>query len=83
MVSARRKIQLSLIDQETLIEKIHIWQQEDRSIETFFRPKSTEAVNNDNTKDNIEVEEQEMKFNHLKKMFYFCRDKNSVRILLE
>ena len=83
MVSARRKMQLSLIDQERLIEKIHIWKQEDRSIEIFFRPKSTEAVNNDNTKDNIEVEEQEMKFNHLKKMFYFCRDKNSVRILLE
>ena len=62
MVSARRKMQLSLIDQEALIEKIHIWKQEDPSIEIFFRPKSTEAVNNDDIKDNIEVEKQEMKF---------------------
>ena len=62
MVSARRKMQLSLIDQKALIEKIHIWKQEDPSIETFFRPKSTEAVNNDDIKDNIEVEEQETKF---------------------
>ena len=62
MVSARRKMQLSLIDQEALIEKIHIWKQEDLSIEIFFRPKSTETVNNDDIKDNIEVEEQEMKF---------------------
>ena len=42
--------------------KIHIWKQEVPSIEIFFRPKSTEAVNNDDIKDNIEVEEQEMKF---------------------
>ena len=62
MVSARRKIQLSLIDREALIEKIHIWKQEDPSIEIFFRRKSTEAVNNDDRKDNIEVEEQKMKF---------------------
>ena len=62
MVSARTKMQLSLIDQEALIEKIHIWKQEDPSIEIFFRPKMTEAVNNDDIKDNIEVEEQEMKF---------------------
>ena len=62
MVSARRKMQLSLIDQEALIEKIHIWKQEDPSIKIFFRPKSTEAVINDRIKDNIEVEEQEMKF---------------------
>ena len=62
MVSARRKMQLSLIDQEALIENIHIWKQEDPSIKIFFRPKSTEAVINDRTKDNIEVEEQEMKF---------------------
>ena len=61
MVSARRKMQLSLIDQEALIEKIHIWKQEDPSIEIFFRLKSTETVNNDDTKHNIEVEEQEMK----------------------
>ena len=62
MVSARRKIQLSLIDQEAMIERIHIWKQEDASIEIFFRPKSTETVNNDDIKDNVEVEEQEMKF---------------------
>ena len=62
MVSARTKMQLSLIDQKALIEKIHIWKQEDPSIEIFFRPKSTEAVNNDDIKDNIEVEEQETKF---------------------
>ena len=62
MISARRKMQLSLIDQEALIGKIHIWKQENCSMEIFFRPKSTEAVNHDNTKDNIEVKEQEMKF---------------------
>ena len=62
MVSARRKMQLPLIDQEALIEKIHIWKQEAPSIEIFFRPKSTEAVNNDDIKDNIEVEKQEMEF---------------------
>ena len=62
MVSARKKMQLSLIDQEALIEKVRIWKQEDPSIKIFFRPKSKEAVNNDDTKDNIEVEEQEMKF---------------------
>ena len=62
MVSARRKMQLSVIDQEALTEKIHIWKQEDPSIEIFFRPKSAGAVNNDDTKDNIEVEKQEMKF---------------------
>ena len=62
MLSARRKMQLSVIDQEALTEKIHIWKQEDPSIEIFFRPKSAGAVNNDDTKDNIEVEEQEMKF---------------------
>ena len=45
-----------------VIEKIHIWKQEVPSIEIFFRSKSTEAVNNDDIKDNIEVEEQEMKF---------------------
>ena len=61
MLSTRRKIQLSLIDQEALIEKNHIWNQ-DSSIKIFFRPKSTEAVNNDDTKENIEVEEQETKF---------------------
>ena len=62
MVSARRKMQLFLIDQEALIEKNQIWKQEDPSIEIFFRPKSTQAVNNDDVKDNIEVDEQEMKF---------------------
>ena len=62
MVSARRKMQLPLIDEEALIGKIHIWKQEDPFIEIFFRPKSTEAVNNDDIKDNTEVEEQEMKF---------------------
>ena len=56
MVSARRKMQLSLIDQEALIEKIHIWKQEDPSIKIFFWTKSKEAVNNDDIKDNIEVE---------------------------
>ena len=56
MVSARRKMQLSLIDQEARIEKIHIWKQEDPSIKIFFRTKSKEAVNNDDIKDNIEVE---------------------------
>ena len=61
MVSARTKMQLSLMDQKALIEKIHIWKQEDPSIEIFFRLKSTETVNNDDTKHNIEVEEQEMK----------------------
>ena len=61
MVSARTKMQLSLIDQKALIEKIHIWKQEDPSIEIFFRLKSTKTVNNDDTKHNIEVEEQEMK----------------------
>ena len=62
MVFARRKMQLSLIDQEVLIEKIYIWKQEDLSIEIFFRQKSTEAVNNDDKKDNIEEKEQEIKF---------------------
>ena len=62
MLSARRKMQLSLIDQEALIKKSQIWKQEDPSIKIFFRPKSTEAVDNDDTKGNIEVEEQEMKF---------------------
>ena len=56
MVSARRKMQLSLIDQEALIEKTHIWKQEHPSIKIFFRTKSKEAVNNDDIKDNIEVE---------------------------
>ena len=62
MLSARRKMQLSLIDQEALIKKSQIWKQEDPSIKIFFRPKGTEAVDNDDTKGNIEVEEQEMKF---------------------
>ena len=62
MVSARRKMQLSLIDQEALIEKNPIWKQEYPSIEVFFRPKCTEAVNNDDIKDDIDVDEQEMKF---------------------
>ena len=62
MVSVRTKIQLSLIDYEALKEKINIRKQEDPSIKIFFRPKSTEAVNNDYTKDNIEAEAQEMKF---------------------
>ena len=61
MLCARRKMQLSLIDRGGLIEKIHIWNQ-DLSIKIFFRPKSTEAVNNDDTKENIEVEQQGMKF---------------------
>ena len=62
MVSARRKMQLSLIDQEAVIEKTPIWKQEYPSIEIFFRPKCVEAVNNDDIKDDIEVDEQEMKF---------------------
>ena len=61
MVSARIILQLSVINQEALIEKNPIWKQENPSIEIFFRPKGKEAVNNDDTKDNIEVEEQEMK----------------------
>ena len=73
MLSAGRKMQLSLIDQEALIEKRQIWKQEDPSIKIFFRPKSTEAVNNDDTKDNIEVEEQEMKFKNEDSVNNDCR----------
>ena len=73
MLSARRKMQLSLIDQEALIKKSQIWKQEDPSIKIFFRPKSTEAVDNDDTKGNIEVEEQEMKFKNEDSVNNDCR----------
>ena len=58
-------MQFSLIDQETLIEKIHISKQDKKILPSKYssdQKKPQEAVNNDDTKGNIEVEEQEMKF---------------------
>ena len=73
MVAARRKMQLSLIDQEALLEKVKIWEQEDASVKIFFRPKSTQVENEKNDVDpkvdddeiednNVEDDEQEIKF---------------------
>ena len=45
-----------------MIKEIYIWKQVDPSVKIFSRPKSTESFNNDDTKDNIKAEKQEMKF---------------------
>ena len=70
MVAAKRKMQLSLIDQEALLEKIKIWKQEDPSVKIFFRPKSNDKKEEDNPKvsddeseDDDMEDEQEMTFN--------------------
>lgn len=54
MVAARKKLQLSFIDQESLAEKIKTWRQENPNVKIFFRPKSQSTHNNtSNVNDNI------------------------------
>ena len=42
MVRARKKLQLSLIDQECLLQKKLVWEKEDPSVKIYFRPKSVD-----------------------------------------
>ena len=79
MVSARRKMQLSLIHQEALIKKNYIWNQEDHSVKIFVRPKSTEALNNDERKNNIKAETQDMKFKNEDSVNYDDRTEDDIQ----
>ena len=46
MVAARKKLQLSMIDQECLLMKKEKWEKEDPTVKIFFRPKTNEPVDN-------------------------------------
>ncbi|XP_065651134.1 uncharacterized protein LOC136079329 [Hydra vulgaris] len=70
MVAARKKLQLSLIDQECLLDKIKTWQKDDPSANIFFRPKNNfqksdaleEIIQNEiNNEDSNETDE-DLKF---------------------
>ncbi|XP_065682326.1 uncharacterized protein LOC124811828 [Hydra vulgaris] len=70
MVAARKKLQLFLIDQECLLNKIKAWQKDDPSVNIFFRPKNnlkkndaTDTIiqNEINNEDSTETDE-DLKF---------------------
>ena len=64
MVSARRKLQMSMIDQECLVEKIKLWKKEDPTLKIFFRPKcNKDSILNDNVNEcSIEPDEEDIRF---------------------
>ena len=59
MVRARKKLQLSLIDQECLLEKKLVWEKEDPSVKIYFRPKSVDNTVPDIALPNVKAKEIE------------------------